>query len=107
MLLRKKKEQKRSQEKIRAHVLVSGRVQGVLFRLNTKKEAEKLGISGWARNLIDGRVEAVFEGDEHKVEEMVNWTRRGPIWAKVDDFSVTWEDCTGEFSNFEIRYDLQ
>ena len=106
MLLRKKKEQKQVQEKIRAHVFISGRVQGVFFRTNTKEEADRLGVLGWVKNLPDGRVEAVFEGNREKVEEMVNWTSKGPIWAKIDDFSVTWEDYTGEFSNFEIRYDL-
>jgi len=106
MLLRKKKEQKQVQEKIRAHVFISGRVQGVFFRTNTKEEADRLGVLGWVKNLPDGRVEAVFEGNREKVEEMVNWTSKGPIWAKIDDFSVTWEDYTGEFSNFEIRHDL-
>ena len=89
---------------MRAHVFISGRVQGVLFRLNTKKEADRLKVSGWVRNLADGRVEAVFEGDKGNVEQMVNWTREGPIWAKIDDFSVVWEDYSGEFSAFEIRY---
>jgi acylphosphatase len=107
MLLRKNKEQKPDSNKTRAHILVTGRVQGVLFRLNTKKEADKLGISGWVRNLADGRVEAVFEGEEQNVEQMVNWTRKGPIWAKIDDFSVTWEDYSGEFPAFEIRHSLQ
>jgi len=95
-----------AKEKARAHIFVFGRVQGVLFRENTKKKAEKLGISGWVKNLRDGRVEAVFEGNKPNVEEMVNWARRGPIWAKVDDFSVVWEDCRDEFKDFEIRYDL-
>lgn len=107
MLLRKKKEQNKVREKTRAHIFVSGRVQGVFFRTSAKEEADRLGVLGWVKNLPDGRVEAVFEGDREKVEKIVNWTRRGPIWAKIDDFSVTWEDYTGEFSNFEIRYDLQ
>jgi len=107
MLLRREKKQNSpigGREKIRAHVLISGRVQGVLFRLNTKKEADELGISGWVRNLADGRVEAVFEGDKGNVEQMVDWARRGPIWAKIDDFSVIWEDYSGEFTAFGIRY---
>jgi len=107
MLLRKKKEQKQNSGKARAHVFVAGRVQGVLFRLNTRKEAGRLGVSGWVRNLADGRVEAVFEGNEQNVEQMVNWTRKGPIWAKIDDFSVVWEDYSGEFTAFEIRHDSQ
>jgi len=107
MLLRKEKEQNKGRGKARAHVFISGRVQGVFFRLNTKKEADRLGVAGWVRNLADGRVEAVFEGKERNVEQMVDWTRQGPIWAKIDDFSALWEDYSGEFPAFEIRYDSQ
>ena len=95
-----------SGEKIRAHIFVSGKVQGVFYRENTRKKAEKLGVTGWVKNLRDGRVEAVFEGDKKKVEEMVNWARKGPIWAKVEALDVIWEDYRGEFNGFEIRYDL-
>lgn len=91
-------------EKARARVLVSGRVQGVLFRANTKEKADKLGIAGWVRNLADGRVEAVFEGKEQDVKLMVDWVRKGPVLAKIDDFSVVWEDYSGE-SAFKIRYE--
>ena len=61
---------------------------------------------GWAKNLKDGRLEAVFEGDRQKVEKMVNWMKRGPIWAKVEGLDVIWEDYQDEFKGFEIRYDL-
>jgi acylphosphatase len=94
---------KKNKEKIRAHILVSGRVQGVFFRENTRKKAEALKVSGWVRNLKDGRVEAVFEGERADVEELVNWARQGPIWAKIDDFNLVWEDCRDEFKEFEIR----
>lgn len=97
---------KAEKEKIRAHIFISGRVQGVFFRENTKKKAEKLGLFGWVKNIRDGRVEAIFEGEKKNVEKIVNWTRGGPIWAQVDDFDLVWEDCQGEFNNFEIRYDL-
>ncbi len=90
-------------EKLRAHILVSGRVQGVFFRDSTKKKAQSLGVSGWVRNRPDGQVEAVFEGEEKKVKEMVDWARRGPAWAKVDRLDVSWEDYRGGFENFEIR----
>ena len=90
-------------KKIKAHIFVSGRVQGVWFRESTKKEAEKLGIAGWVRNLADGRVEAVFEGEKEKVEKMADWARRGPIFAKVDRFDVCWEDYEGHLKSFEIR----
>jgi acylphosphatase len=103
----KKKENKDSKnEKIRAHIFVSGKVQGVFFRENTCKKAEKLGVTGWVKNLRDGRVEGVFEGEKPAVEKMVNWARKGPIWAKIEALNITWEDYTGEFKDFEIRYDL-
>lgn len=104
MFFKGKKQDKKS-ERIRAHLFVSGRVQGVFFRKKTKEQAEKLNVSGWIRNLKDNRVEAVFEGGRGEVEEIVNWARKGPIWAKVDDFSVVWEDCREEFKGFKIRYD--
>lgn len=93
-------------EKIRAHIFVSGRVQGVFYREKTKKKSEKLGVTGWVKNLSDGRVEAIFEGDKDMVEDMVNWARKGPIWAKIEALDIVWEDFTGQFNNFEIRYDL-
>jgi len=101
-----KKKNQGEEEKIRAHVFVSGKVQGVFYRENTRKKAEKLGVSGWVKNLRDNRVEAVFEGNKSSVEEMVNWARKGPIWAKVEAMDVVWEDCTGQFASFDIRYDI-
>jgi acylphosphatase len=93
-------------EKARAHILVSGKVQGVFFRENTRKQAEKLGVSGWVKNLQDGRVEAVFEGNKDNVEKLVKWAKKGPIWANVKDLDVDWENYKGEFNTFEIRYDI-
>jgi acylphosphatase len=91
-------------EKVRVHTFVSGRVQGVFFRHYTSEEARKLGLKGWVRNLMDGRVEAVFEGDKEKVEKMVEWLKKGPPLAKVEKLDVKWEDFKGEFEDFEIRY---
>lgn len=90
--------------KVRAHVFVSGRVQGVFFRSYTKDEADSRGVTGWVRNLSDGRVEAVFEGEKEKVEEMIKFCKQGPPSAKVADIKVIFEDYTGEFKNFSIRY---
>ncbi|MFH1671801.1 MAG: acylphosphatase [Candidatus Portnoybacteria bacterium] len=100
------KKEENNKEYIRARILALGRVQGVMFRENCQKKAVSLGVSGWVKNLKDGRVEAIFEGEKDKVEKMVNWSRRGPIWAKVDSFDVVWEDYQNEFPDFEIRYDL-
>jgi acylphosphatase len=89
---------------VRAHVLVSGRVQGVFFRSETSYEARKRGINGWVRNLPDGRVQALFEGEEKSVKEIIEFCRRGPPGARVTNIDVTWEDYRGEFKNFATRY---
>jgi acylphosphatase len=89
----------------RAHVLVYGRVQGVFFRQNTQKLAQKLGLAGWVKNREDGGVEAVFEGEKEKVEKMIEWMKKGPPLAWVEKVNVFWEEFKGEFKNFEIKYD--
>jgi acylphosphatase len=86
--------------KVRAHVLVSGRVQGVFFRQSTLVEAQNLGVNGWVRNSMDGRVEAVFEGEEHAVKMLVNYCRQGPPAARVNNLEVSYGPSKGEFSNF-------
>lgn len=90
--------------KIRAHIFVSGRVQGVFFRLETQHEARRRNVDGWVRNLPDGRVEAVFEGERDDVERLVEFSRRGPSGAKVTRVEVQWERYTGEFRGFRMRY---
>jgi acylphosphatase len=90
--------------KVRAHMFVSGKVQAVFFRLETKYEAEKYGVKGWIRNLYDGRVEAVFEGEEDAVRKLVEFCRQGPPSARVTRLDVTWEDYTGKFQDFKIRH---
>ncbi|KXA92991.1 acylphosphatase [candidate division MSBL1 archaeon SCGC-AAA259E19] len=90
--------------KKRAHVLVSGRVQGVFFRATTKEEARKREVNGWVRNLPDGRVEAVFEGEEDDVEEMVDFCHEGSRAAEVEDVEVNWDEYQDEFSGFEVQY---
>jgi acylphosphatase len=88
--------------KIRAHIYVTGKVQGVFFRQNTKRQAQSRGVCGWVSNLSDGRVEAVFEGEDIAVREIVDYCRHGPSFAKVADFQVTFEDFKGEFESFSI-----
>jgi acylphosphatase len=90
--------------KTRAHVLVSGSVQGVFFRQNTKHQAQGRGVVGWVRNLLDGRVEAVFEGEEDAVRALVEFCKKGPPGAYVTDVSVDWEPFRGEFSSFQVAY---
>ena len=89
-------------DRIRAHVFVSGTVQGVYYRANTRDTARERDVDGWVRNLEDGRVEAVFEGDDPDVEAMIEWCHTGSPQAVVDDVDVEYEPPEGE-SGFEIR----
>lgn len=89
--------------KVRAHVFVSGMVQGVFFRSETQYEANRGKVTGWVRNLRDGRVEAVFEGEKDNVEKLIEFCRKGPPGARVTKFEVSLEEYTGEFENFWIR----
>ncbi len=91
-------------EKVRAHVFIEGRVQGVFFRANTREEANLLGLTGWVRNCWDGRVEAVFEGEREKVERVISWCKKGPPGALVENVEINWEQATGEYDTFSIEY---
>lgn len=91
-------------DQARAHVHVRGRVQGVCFRAETLDMAEAVGVTGWVRNLHDGRVEAVFEGPREKVDQAVAWCRHGPPAASVTGVELVWEAPTGEFKAFEMRW---
>ena len=88
---------------IRAHIYVSGRVQGVFYRSNTRRKALELGLTGWVRNLPDGRVEAVVEGEEDQVDKLIRWCRVGPPLAVVTSLEVEREPVTGEFETFRVR----
>lgn len=90
-------------DRVRAHVFVTGKVQGVYFRANTRDTARDQGVDGWVRNLDDGRVEAVFEGPEATVETLVEWCHEGSPRARVDDVSVEYEEPAG-IEGFEIQY---
>jgi acylphosphatase len=89
-------------DRVRAHVHVSGTVQGVYYRANTRDEARERGVDGWVRNLDDGRVEAVFEGDQSAVDGMIEWCHEGSPRASVADVAVAYDDPTG-LDGFEIR----
>lgn len=89
---------------IRAHVLISGHVQGVFYRASTQRQANSLALRGWVRNLPDGSVEAVFEGEQATVERMLAWCRVGPPNAYVTDVDVRYEPAGGEFTGFAVRY---
>lgn len=83
-------------ERVRAHLWVSGRVQGVFYRTTCEEQARRLGLGGWVRNAPDGRVEAAAEGPREAVEELIQWCRGGPSMAGVTGVEVTWEPPKGE-----------
>ena len=89
--------------RIRKHLWISGRVQGVFFRDTARNQAETLGITGFVRNLSDGRVEVIAEGEMEKVEQLVAWCRQGPETARVDRVDIDDEPFQGEFLNFMIK----
>ena len=89
---------------IRAHVFVSGRVQGVAYRFLAEKYAGRMGITGWARNLPDGRVEVLAEGSAENIEAFLERLREGPRMARVDGFDVRREVSTGEFHDFQVVF---
>jgi len=86
------------------HVVISGRVQGVWFRANTKQKAEQLGMTGWVRNTADGKVEALFEGDEKHIQEMIDWCHRGPPMAQIDNVEITEQSSSNGFDGFSIKH---
>ncbi len=102
--LKKKAREAAPVELVRAHVFISGIVQGVSYRASTQAEAQKRGLSGWVKNLDDGRVEALVQGPKDKVEELLQWCKRGPSAAKVEKVDVTWEAAAEAIATFEVRY---
>ena len=88
---------------MRLHVIFSGKVQGVYFRYNTQKKAIQIGLSGWVKNLINGNVEAVFEGEENKIKEIIEYCKNGQSYAKVKSIDAIKEKEQG-LNNFEIIY---
>jgi acylphosphatase len=90
--------------KVTARAVIIGKVQGVFFRMETKRAAERYGVLGWVRNKRDGTVEAIFEGDEKSVGSILEWCKEGPPLAEVKRVSVKWENYSGEFKAFDIIY---
>jgi acylphosphatase len=91
-------------DRMRAHVIIEGRVQGVNFRASARDQARSIGVEGWVRNLDDGRVEAVFEGPDAAVKLMISWCYSGPRPARVDRVDVEWERPTGQERGFRIDW---
>jgi len=89
--------------KKRVKLLISGRVQGVGFRFNAKRKAKKLRVKGWVKNLDNGKMKAVVEGEEKDLEKLIEWVKKGPFTAKVTDTDIEFEDYKGEFNKFKIE----
>ncbi|RMG60612.1 MAG: acylphosphatase [Deltaproteobacteria bacterium] len=87
-----------------AHVIVSGRVQGVWFRASTKEAADRVGARGWVRNLPDGRVEALIQGSEEQVRAVIDFMKVGPPGARVEDIQVVWKEPDQVYDSFSITY---
>jgi acylphosphatase len=91
-------------ENARAHLIVSGRVQGVCFRAETQQAASRLGLTGWVKNKSDGTVEADVEGDKQALLKLIDWCRKGPPISAVAHVAVTWKDHRDAYDDFSIRY---
>ncbi len=92
------------EKKISAHLIISGRVQGVCYRMETRTAASRIGVTGWVRNRPDGTVEAVIEGDAQPVQRMIEWCKQGPPISNVAKVDVRWKDYSGDYSGFDITY---
>jgi len=88
----------------RVHVYISGQVQGVFFRAETQRAAVGFSLTGWVRNMADGRVEALFEGEDMNIDKMIAWCHIGPPAARVEEVLTEEEPYTGEFRDFSIKY---
>lgn len=88
----------------RVHVYISGRVQGVFFRAETQRTAKGFNLTGWVRNISDGRVEALFEGEDTNMDKMLDWCHIGPPAARVEKVLTEEEPYTGELRDFNIKY---
>ncbi len=91
-------------DQVRVRLIIEGRVQGVFFRASTRATAVSLGIVGWVRNLPDGSVEVMAEGDSGSVEELIDWCHHGPPGAFVTAVHLERQTATGEFNSFDLRY---
>ncbi len=83
---------------------IHGRVQMVLYRDSTRRKAVKLGLVGWVKNEKDGTVMILAQGEEEKLKELIDWSKNGPMLARVDKIDIDWQEATSQFDKFEIKY---
>ena len=86
-----------------AHIIISGRVQGVFYRASCQEIAQMHDLKGWARNLPTGEVEVLAQGEKEKIEKLITWCKKGPPGARVSDVKIEWSNQSDDLSNFEIR----
>ena len=86
-----------------AHLIISGRVQGVFYRATCEEIAESLGLNGWVRNLPSGQVEVLAQGEKEKIEKLIEWCKKGPPSAKVSDVKIEWQEVSKTFTSFEVK----
>ncbi len=91
-------------ERLRAHIIVSGLVQGVFYRASAVDSACKLSVFGWVQNLGNGDVEIVAEGEKQNLERFIEWCKKGPTHASVSGVDVNWQKYSGEFNSFSVIY---
>jgi acylphosphatase len=91
-------------DKVQARVRIEGLVQGVNYRYSTRQKAQELGVNGWVRNLADGSVECLMEGERDKVEALIRWCHQGPPGARVKKVTPHWEEYRGDVQEFSITY---
>lgn len=94
----------RQTRKARLQAIISGQVQGVFFRANTQKQAQKLDLTGWVKNLPNRKVEAVFEGEKSALKKILQYLKTGPRLAQPTNLKTSWQKYQDEFKEFEIRY---
>ena len=91
------------EDKISAHLFISGRVQGVFYRKHAQQKAREFLLTGWVHNLVDGRVEIVVEGEKKNIQQFILWTKEGSPFAQVEDVQIEQGPYKGEFQGFEVR----
>lgn len=85
-----------------AHIIISGKVQGVCYRASCMEYAKGLGIKGWVKNLEDGKVEALVQGEKEKINKLIEWCKQGPPAAMVEEVKISWEEANGPFNSFVV-----
>ena len=85
-----------------ARLIISGKVQGVFYRASCQEVAQRLGLTGWVKNLLDGNVEVLAQGEKEKIEKLIEWCKKGSDGARVDDVEIKWNDVINNFEGFVI-----